>query len=573
MTAIFMDDDLQWTYNHKAMKIRYLVQLSRFKNARVFVVSMLLGLVILGLLIAESYYSYRSEIKSAEIQSANLSRVLEEQISASFRMIDIGLLELQDLFLKENNLNRSRSKIYNQWLRTIKDRIPGAFSFKAADENGEYIGDESGTVPTVNSRDREYFQYFKQGNKNELFISKPILGKIYQVWIIVLARPILDKNGKFKGLVQASIRLDHIMTLFDSLNVGRNGIITFSSFDQYFYARKPWLEKYFGKRVEMSEKLVSLIHSDRTVATEMLVSKVDGTERIVNARKMSGYPFLVVTGLALDDFLVSWKARTIISFVIVVILFLAFAFFLLNFLKSLDQIEEQRKQAIQSAKLSSLGEMASGIAHEINNPLTIISALALSQKRPKAENENDVKLNDSLDRIVNTVERIAKIIRGLRTFSRDSYADPAVPTSVQSILMNTLDLCKERIKHNDVELKIMPFNDQLVLARDVQISQVVMNLLCNSMDAIEGSDKKWISISVESANGMVSIRITDSGVKPTDAIADKIMQPFFTTKPIGKGTGLGLSISRGIIVAHNGRFYLDRKAVNTSFVIELPMVS
>lgn len=531
---------------------------------------MLLSIFVLAVFIFETFSSYKSEIKNAEIHSANLTQVLEEQISGTFEMIDLSLKELQDTFESEPVLSRKRSDLYNKWLSVRKSRLSEVLSFKVVNQDGFFVGDDRGIISDSNLADREYFQSSKKSTKNELIISKPLISKTASVWVVVLARPVLGAHAEFKGLLLATVPITHFQKIFSALNVGANGVITLYGFDRHIYARKPLAEDKVGKRVIMAPQMESLLNGNHNYDTYQFVSNIDKTNRILTARKLEGYPFVVVTGLAKKDLLVDWKLRTFIYLIFFMILFSVFVFFLLHFLNSLEIVEEQRKHAIQSAKLSSLGEMASGIAHEINNPLTIISGLAITLKRSNAENENDKKLNASLDRIIKMVDRIAKIIRGLRSFSRDSYNDPVIPTSVQKILLSTLDLCQERMINKHIGLKVTPFEDVSVMAREIQISQVVMNLLSNSMDALENAQTKWIKIDVTDLGKFIAVRVTDSGAKIDDKISSKIMQPFFTTKSVGKGTGLGLSISKGIITAHEGHFYLDNDYPNTSFVIELP---
>lgn len=129
---------------------------------------------------------------------------------------------------------------------------------------------------------------------------------------------------------------------------------------------------------------------------------------------MNNYPLMMIIGFSTDELLVDWKFRTIIHCFLIAAVLGVFIHFHLKFLLSLEQIEEQRKQTIQSAKLSSLGEMASGIAHEINNPLTIIMATA--QKMKKRREENEKAFQSQIDKIRTTTDRIAKIIKGLHFF-------------------------------------------------------------------------------------------------------------------------------------------------------------
>lgn len=553
------------------MKNKQLSLISQSNNFRVVLVSTFVGLFVLAVFFLESYSSYKSEMLSAKIQSANLTQVLEEQISSSFKMIDLILLEIQDDFKNEKILSPKKAQTYNQWLQFRKTRLPEVLSFKVVEENGEFIGDDLGYLSKTNLRDRAYFQKLKASGKNELVISQPVISKTAHIWVVVLSRPLLGADGKFRGLVLATIPVDHYKKMFSVLNVGTHGVINFYGFDRFIYARKPWVESSFGKPVKMALPMENLINSNQISSSYSATSPVDNIHRILTARKLLNYAFVITVGLASEDVLLGWKVRTGIYFVFIILLFSSFGYFLSQFLKSLKLVEEQRKQVIQSAKLSSLGEMASGIAHEINNPLTIISGLALTSKRNNPQTDSDLKLNTTIDRIVVTVDRIAKIISGLRSFSRDSFEDPLISTSLKSILNSTLDFCREKLKYNNITLEIAPFEDCKIMAREIQVSQVLLNLLNNSLDALDGQPTKWIKIEVTQKTGFACIRVTDSGAPIQKAVAEKLMQPFFTTKSIGKGTGLGLSISRNIVAAHGGQFYYDQTSKHTSFVIELPL--
>jgi C4-dicarboxylate-specific signal transduction histidine kinase len=104
----------------------------------------------------------------------------------------------------------------------------------------------------------------------------------------------------------------------------------------------------------------------------------------------------------------------------------------------------------------------------------------------------------------------------------------------------------------------------------VQISQILMNLLGNAMDSVQSRPDSWVRLDAVADEEQVVIRVTDSGARLTPEVAERVMQPFFTTKPVGQGTGLGLPISLGIAEAHGGRLYLDPSSENVSFVLELP---
>ena len=232
---------------------------------------------------------------------------------------------------------------------------------------------------------------------------------------------------------------------------------------------------------------------------------------------------------------------------------------------------EAQEKMIHSSKMSSLGEMAGGIAHEVNNPLAIIQAKTGFIKKKIEYGQLSVdSLKTDLITIENTVERIAKIIRGLRAFSRHSASDAMELTRLSQLIEDTLALCRERFKNHSVQLNVNCTDDLFISCRASQISQVILNLLGNAFDAVEKLDEKWVHIDVVAQESILCISVTDSGLGIPKKIAEKLMQPFFTTKEIGKGTGLGLSISRGITEEHGGHLLYDSSSRHTKFIIELP---
>lgn len=235
-------------------------------------------------------------------------------------------------------------------------------------------------------------------------------------------------------------------------------------------------------------------------------------------------------------------------------------------------IEIQRMKMMSSSKMSALGEMAAGVAHEINNPLAIIKGNAQLMKRNIQRGAIDPnQMTEMLDRLVDTVGRIAKIISGLRAFSREGNHDKFELASVAAIVQGTFDFCQTRFSNSGVELKAgeIPADAQ-IRCRSVQISQVLLNLLNNAFDAVMPQENRWVRVDYHDKGERVQITVTDSGIGIPEAIREKIMEPFFTTKEVGKGTGLGLSLSKGLVEAHHGQLFLDTESPNTRFIIELP---
>lgn len=225
-----------------------------------------------------------------------------------------------------------------------------------------------------------------------------------------------------------------------------------------------------------------------------------------------------------------------------------------------------------SARLASLGQMANGMAHEINNPLAIIQMHAYQLKRLMKEDKfNKEAAIKGATIIEETVFRINNLITGLRDFARDAGTDPIVKVSLSEVVSNTLQFTTEKFVARGIEVRRNKFPDIQVFCRPVQISQVIFNLLNNSYEAIKDSQiHKWIKIEIFEEERFVKLVISDngSGIDPT--IRDKIFHPFFTTKEIGGGAGLGLSSSLGIIEANHGELTLESSLEHTTFIITLP---
>lgn len=245
-----------------------------------------------------------------------------------------------------------------------------------------------------------------------------------------------------------------------------------------------------------------------------------------------------------------------------------------GYIDDITEFKNQERIIIQSSKMVSLGEMSAGIAHEVNNPLSIIKMAAMQMKNQIDRNELDIqKLSKQAEKINTTIDRVTKIIKGLSYFSKNSSHLDLKNEKVKTLIDETIALCQERLKINGVALKYKypkNFDDLFFECRLVEVSQVLLNLLNNAFDAIENLEEKWIEIEIVDLGANLQFRVTDSGRGISRDLATLILTPFFTTKTAGKGTGLGLSISQKIIHSHSGNFWIDTESNNTCFIFELP---
>lgn len=238
-------------------------------------------------------------------------------------------------------------------------------------------------------------------------------------------------------------------------------------------------------------------------------------------------------------------------------------------LRTKEQLETERAKVVQTSKLASLGEMSAGIAHEINNPLTIIAggvrALGKFSDQPKEFGARVQTINKS-------IERIGKIVSGLRKFSRTAGATEMKLHSVNQIIEEALVLTAAKSSRHNVAVQFHAAPEQSILCDEIEIEQVLVNLINNGIDAVKDRDERWVRLNLFEDGSDVVLEVSDSGLGISDEYREKLFQPFFTTKPVGEGTGLGLAIVRGILDVHKATIEVRADAPNTCFVIRFRKV-
>lgn len=244
--------------------------------------------------------------------------------------------------------------------------------------------------------------------------------------------------------------------------------------------------------------------------------------------------------------------------------------------ESKDELIEQTTKLVHISRLAALGEMSVGIAHEINNPLTIMKGGAqLIEKMITRQNfDADSILKQSL-KIQNSINRVTTIIKGLKNFSNLSDNRPKEIVTLAAVMDDTYNFCLEPLVTNDITLIIDSVPECKIHCHPVQISQVLINLIKNAQDFLTEcsleNEKKWIKIHFGKEENVLLIKVSNNGKKISDDISKKIFQPFFSTKPIEGGTGLGLSISQKIMKEHNGDLALDMVPDYTTFIVTHPL--
>jgi histidine kinase len=243
---------------------------------------------------------------------------------------------------------------------------------------------------------------------------------------------------------------------------------------------------------------------------------------------------------------------------------------------------ETEQQLIQASKMATLGEMATGVAHELNQPLSVIkTASSFSIKKiEKKEPLEDETLFNLLVKIDSNIDRATKIINHMRQFARKSDMD-LQKVHINEILKSAFEIFSQQLKLRGIEVQ-WRIESKLprIYADPSRLEQVFINLLLNARDAIE---EKWNHLEANQANKKITLKtvrdnqtvicvVCDTGIGVPKAITDKIFEPFFTTKEVGNGTGLGLSISYGIIKDCGGSIQVKpNKPDGTCFILKFPI--
>lgn len=238
-------------------------------------------------------------------------------------------------------------------------------------------------------------------------------------------------------------------------------------------------------------------------------------------------------------------------------------------------VVDQQKKITQATKMTALGQMAGGIAHEINNPLAVIlGSVQLLQMYKDSDTLTNERLTSQLSRIEATTNRISKIVRSLRNFARDGSHDPFELVEIRKVIDDSLSFCRERIKSLDIQWSetYQIESSAVVSVRPVEISQVLVNLLNNAIDHVKNLKDKRVELSVDvHADTHVIVGITNGGDPLPREIQNHLFEPFFSTKETGQGTGLGLSISHGLAQQNNARLYYDSLSPTPRFILEIPL--
>jgi C4-dicarboxylate-specific signal transduction histidine kinase len=237
------------------------------------------------------------------------------------------------------------------------------------------------------------------------------------------------------------------------------------------------------------------------------------------------------------------------------------------------QLEEQIAKSFNDRKLAALGEMAGGIAHEINNPLAILVGRAGQlRKFMSGLNCDQAQAEMILNSIEKTIFRIQEAITDLETIASNPSTEETKVLHFGRLLQRIRDLSINRYAPRGIRVDFPETFEAVIEAREVELAQAFLYLIENAADAATNSETPWLRVEVQNLDAQtLRVRLIDSGQGVPEDVREKIFQPFFTTKEVGQGRGVGLSLAMSIIDSHGGRLYFDFNQPQTTVCVELPL--
>lgn len=435
-------------------------------------------------------------------------------------------------------------------------------------------------------------------------VSNPYIKEINDtsVYVISIVKRFTTIYGK-KNYMCFDITLNQLHSILADINELRTGYVTIISGNGICIAHPE--KSYIGKKnseLPINERYINTTKKPlrEKSFSDFLKLKVYKLYTTISPdkNKLKWNLMVSVPLLGVDywyDKLVT--SSLIIGVVFMLVLILILLFYVRKWLfeinkrrfaeKTIKNLKAMQEKLIVREKMTSLGELTAGIAHEINNPINFISANIMPLKRDVADVYDNFKtnkcsdkttdflfeeINDLIECIEDGAKRTADIVKGLKEFSR-SDNEVFSPCSINNIIDSSLILLKHKYK-DKIVLERSTSNDFIVECVAGKLNQVITNLLNNAIKAIENKSIKdgRIVISTSNQDNLLIISVKDNGVGMSKKVEKRIFEPFYTRQKQGEGTGLGLSVSYGIIKQHGGRIKVNsQEGIGTEFVVKIPL--
>lgn len=299
------------------IKSEHVVTKGKVGAAIHFLLAVCLSLVVVA--IWEGWNSRQYRLHDKEVAMANLAQTLSSQAQASIKQADTVLFSLVDRIQSEG-MGIDQLPLLRRLLNAQRNELPQLHGLFIYDRNGAWVAASSGIMPpNANNSDREYFVYHRSHPDRVPHIGPAIKSRSTGEWVLPVSRRISNSDGSFAGVALATIYLDHFLKLYNSIDIGSNGVINLISSDARIIIRRPFNEAVIGTSVADGPLFTELLPNGSS-GTATVRSYVDGIERVVGFRRINDYPLIVFSAMNKEEVLASWRQETLMSTAIVILL-------------------------------------------------------------------------------------------------------------------------------------------------------------------------------------------------------------------------------------------------------------
>jgi len=479
--------------------------------------------------------------------------------------------------LKNDFITKKKySFIAKKYLQLVKNKYDSYDEIYILDKNGQMLITTEKMENIEVNRD-----YFREAINGRIFNTNIFLSPIAHRPTMVVSAPIRNSKEEIIGVLVERIKLDTINKLMRDIEIGKTGESYLVNKEGYFLT-----ESKFEPGSTLKKKI-------STHGTQECKKGKSGVGEYIDYRdkKVLGAYFwipkmewsLLVEQDSSEAFQKIQYLKNIIFAIGLITILLIFAFTILasgkivKMLKGYDQeLKKQQKQIMRAEKLAAIGQLAAGVAHEINNPLGGISnCIKLISNKINKPNPKPKDFKDSI-RYLRTSEqelnRCIGIVRNFLAFSRRPSFNPVL-TNINTVILELIALTEPQASVQNILITKELDSDLPQVKVDAQqLHQALMNIILNSLEAMPKGGKLKVSSVYDQRDEAIKIEITDTGYGISEDNLPYLFDPFFSSKPEGKGTGLGLSIVYEVIDEHNGSIEV-KSEVNkgTTFIVKLPI--
>ncbi|MDP1525184.1 MAG: ATP-binding protein [Rhodocyclaceae bacterium] len=513
--------------------------------------------------------TYRQTIESVEVAMMNMVASVNVSVDASLRRIEADLGQLT-LYLPAEALQLSHVPRYAaQVQRDLDERV--AFfdevsSYRVFDAEGNSLYNSGKVTPVYSVADRAYFQAAKAAPQQALHFSEAITGRQTFDPVVVIAKAIVNPQGRFLGVVVGALKMRYYSELFASLDVGKGGAMALRrAEDGALVARWPELQGQLNEKLRPDHPILRLMQSGQRRGALRMTAQADHQERLYVFDQLTNYPFVVFAGRATPDYLAEWRVTAMVScsFVLLVLLGLAYT------LRHHWQVRRQEMQtnrdlaaARDAAEAASRAKSTflSNMSHELRTPMNgIIGMTGLALRHT-----DDPHLRDQLSKIDQASQHLLAVVNDILDISKieaERLVLERVDFRLGAVLENVLSMTGHKAAEKGVRLLLdLPAGlPALTLVGDpFRLGQVLLNLVGNALKFTEQGTITLRAQQVESLADRVLLRweVQDTGIGITPEDQQRLFRAFeqadgSMTRKYG-GTGLGLAISKRLVEMMGG---------------------